>query len=270
MNPKKINILVPSGWGAKLQACGKGPKLLRAYLEPPTLSIEPKITLSDPLKIILDLNQRLAKCILKTLQKGAFPFVIGGDHTCAVGTWNGALQFKKNFGLIWIDAHLDSHTPETSPSKAWHGMSLRALLDKDHALSQKAFLNPKHLCLIGARAFEKEELEFLNAMKVRIYFMDEVKKRGFSAIFKEAIEYINQGSDGFGISLDIDAIDPHDAPGVGNPETDGIKASELLKCLSSPLYNKQLLAFELVEFNPDLDSKQKTLSLCLDIERRFQ
>lgn len=267
MRQNAIKILIPSGWGAQLSGCKKGPKSLKPHLKPPLILLEPDNTLLDPLSIILDLNRRLATSILSALQESKFPLVIGGDHSLAVGTWNAVAQYKKNFGLIWMDAHMDSHTFETSPSKAWHGMPLRALLDRNHTLSQKIALNPAHLCLIGVRSFEKEEFEFLKALKVRIFFMDEVKKYGLLAIFKEAVHYVNQGRDGFGISLDLDVLDPREAPGIGSPVYDGILAEDLLKCLTTIEDEDRLIAFEMVEFNPELDNNHKTLKLCLKIEK---
>jgi arginase len=274
-------IGVASGFGAQIRACEEGPDTLKALdtlrdlpweiLYPPFQAKEKEVPLKDSLPLICDINNRLADKVFQAMSAGHFPVVIGGDHSIAVGTWNGVGQFfSKPFGLIWIDAHMDSHTPETTPSGAWHGMPLAALLGRgDKKLTElkrkTPLLKPQHLCLIGIRSFEEGEGQLLKQLGVKVYFMEDVQKRGFEPILKEAIEIVSKETDAYGISLDVDVIDPKEAPGVGSPEPGGILASELLKGLALLNPDPRFKAFELVEFNPKRDIAHQTAHLCQQI-----
>lgn len=267
-----------SCWGAQIRTCEAGPEDLAAgrvferlkelgislgdveMLYPAKRASMEEVPLSLSLPLIQAFNLQLAQTIQKTIHKGLFPIVIGGDHSIAVGTWNG---FKQPFGLLWIDAHMDSHTPETTPSGAFHGMPLASLLGsgaKEMAqLMHKApVVQPQNVALIGIHSFEKGEAAFLEKLNVRVYFLDEVKRRGLKEILPEALAHICRGVSHFGVSLDLDAIDLHDAPGVGSPEAGGIPKKELLRELSWLAKDKRLIGFELVEFNPEKDVHHKT------------
>lgn len=201
------------------------------------------------------------------------PIVIGGDHSIAVGTWSGvinSLNADGNFGLIWIDAHTDAHTYQTSPSKNYHGMPLSFLLGEgDERLSKiggvKPKLLPEHLAIIGARSFEDGEIEFLNSKGVRIYYMDEVLQRGFEVCFSEALERVHGGNRRFGVSLDFDYFDPSMAPGVGTPEPNGGDLGSVKNCLKSIITNKYFAALELVEYNPLKDKDNKTANVAFEL-----
>ena len=232
---------------------------------------EKYISLVDSLDIIADFNRRLSSCVATTIQEGYFLIVIGGDHGNAVGTWNGVAQScSLPFGLIWIDAHMDAHTLETTPSGAWHGMPLAHLMGYGVAqLSElhrkQPILQPAHLCLIGTRSFEEGEKELLERLNVKIYFIDEVKKRGVKAVLKEAIAYISTRVTSYGVSLDVDVIDPSEAPGTGCFEPNGLAARDLIDSLILLREDRRLKAFELVEYNPYRDLEQKTAVLCREI-----
>jgi arginase len=218
---------------------------------------------------VAEVCSHLAKEI-KNEVKRHHPFlVIGGDHSSAIGTWSGvsaALEGKGDVGLIWVDAHLDSHTKKTTPSGNIHGMSLAALLGKGNktltqVLTPHQKLKPRNVCVIGARSFEPEEVALLEQLQVRIFFGDEVNKKGLSAIMKEAIAIVTKETAGFGLSLDMDSLNPQEAPGVGTPESDGLKASELLKACEGLSKISGFVGLEIVEFNPLLDGEQKTEKL---------
>lgn len=280
-----------SGWGAQKRTCEEGPDALKAwgildalakhniFIYPKTRYREKNIPLSDTLGLIAEFNDRLANQVIDTMQQGHFPFVIGGDHSIAVGTWNGVGSFlshqsQKPLGLIWIDAHMDAHTPETTPSGAWHGMPLAALLGRGpKELSElkrsQPILLPSHVCLIGVRSFEEGEAKLLQDLNVRIYFIDEVKRRGLSSVLKEAMAYVTKDAAGYGVSLDIDVVDPEEAPGVGSPERGGLGKEELVQCLSLLASDPGLKAFEMVEFNPLLDVDRRTCELCRQILYHF-
>jgi arginase len=222
---------------------------------------------------LADLARRVGDEVARTLVAGDFPVVIGGDHSCALGTWSGVartLNGRGPLGLLWIDAHMDSHTPETSASHAIHGMPLAALLGHGQpalvALAGKRpVLRPEHVCLLAARSFEEEEAMLLERLSVQIISADEVHQRGLSISLVEARERVAMGSAGFGVSLDLDAIDPFYAPGVGSPEPDGLDGRYLISQLAPILADHRLLALEIAEYNPDRDRDQTTLRLIAEV-----
>jgi arginase len=216
---------------------------------------------------VVELSTQLA-VITRDLTERQQRFVlIGGDHSSAIGTWSGVSAAKLSahsaIGLIWIDAHMDSHTFDTTPSGNIHGMPLAALLGYgDQKLTQlltvKPKLSPEQVSLVGARSFEREEAALLRRLGVRIYEMPEIKERGLACVVQEAIDRAKKGTAGFGVSVDLDAVDPRDAPGVGVPEPNGIAGEDLCQALTLLQQEKQLLGVEIVEYNPYLDEDQKT------------
>lgn len=235
-----------------------------------TLTTPPEPTVSTDI-IIANACTSLAKITSELTTKREQFCVLGGDHASAIGTWSGvydAVHQSGDIGLIWIDAHMDSHTPQTSESGNIHGMPLACLLGQGYSsltsiLNTAPKIKPQHLCLIGVRSFEGGEAAFLKNMNVKVYFMEEVKQRGFEAILKEAVDYVSRGTIGYGITLDIDAIDPLEAPGVDVPEADGIKVKELKRGLQSVAADNRLLATEIVEFDPSHDKEQMTEKLII-------
>jgi arginase len=223
----------------------------------------------EDLDRVVDVDSRLAMRVAAHIKDHILPVVVGGDHACAVGTWSGVragLAPHQAMGLIWVDAHMDSHVPATSPSGALHGMPLACLLGEGpDALIKLAGpapkLQPQHVCLIGVRSFERGEQALLERVGVRIYFMDEVKARGFGGVWEEAVRYVTQRTAGYGVTIDLDAIDPRDAPGVGTPEGDGIAGEDLIAAVRQLHDDPRLLALEIAEYNPHEDRERLTLKL---------
>ena len=232
-------------------------------------------------KSVIEFNKDLRRVVSEMVEQNYFPIVIGGDHSIALGTWYGASDSMKSdqkLGLIWIDAHLDSHTLNTSPSGAIHGMPVATLLGVGDENIQnnfgKAIVAPTDLVFIGARSYEQAEHDLLQSLGVKIFYMDEINQRGFDAIFKEAVEIISANTDFIGISLDMDVFDPLEVPGVGSPEKGGIKINDVLSTFTSLAYLSNLIAFEVVELNPELDQDtksfvagEKLLVKMVDLER---
>lgn len=216
---------------------------------------------------------QLGREIRSTVKKGKSFLVIGGDHSSAIGTWSGAavgMKQKGDLGLIWIDAHLDSHTFKTTPSGNIHGMSLAALLGFGAPRFKKLLkgyrkIKPENLCIIGVRSYEEEELELLNRLNVKIYFMDELERRGFLPVIEEAIQVVTQNTVAFGVSLDVDVFDPSDAPGVGTQAHNGIRFDEFEKGWKRVTTDPAFLGLEIVEFNPLLDLEKKTEKIVIDL-----
>lgn len=219
------------------------------------------------LKKIVDLSRLHSLHVQREIANHRFPMSIGGDHSVAIGTWGGVKSVLENegFGLIWIDAHMDAHTPETSPSQAIHGMPVAVLLGEGHSelisLSKLPIIKPQNLALIGIRDFEQGELHFLSDLGVRVFFMDEVKTRGFKAVFEEAKAHVTTHCQRFGLSIDVDAFDPDEAPGTGTLAPGGLHAKDVFPVLQGIAQDPRLLAVEIAEYNPNRDEKNKTLGL---------
>ncbi len=271
-----------SGWGAKRTGSKDGPLVLQQaglaesiehcqWLDIYTSPLEQKAP--DKVQIITDYCIDLCEKVAKTIKENEFPITIGGDHTMAIGTWSGvisALNAEQNFGLMWIDAHMDAHTPQTSHSGSYHGMPLACLLGYgDEPLlnigSPGAKLKPEHVCLIGIRSFENEEAIFLKNLGVRIFFMNEIRARGMDSINQEAMEIVNRAKGGYGISLDIDVFDPKVAPGTGSLSAHGFLADEMLNAMKFLSHQPNFKALEIAEFNPNMDKNGITLKLIFDV-----
>jgi len=228
---------------------------------------------TEPEAIVSDFATRLMLAVAASRLRGKFPLVVGGDHSCGIGTWSGmhrVLWRQGPLGLVWIDAHMDSHTPETTPSGALHGMPVATLLGYGDPRLVKlggiqVKLAPRQVCLVGVRSFERGEAALLARLGVRVIFADEVRRRGMRDVLAEAIAIAQAGTVGFGVSIDLDAIDPEDAPAVGSPVKAGIRGADLVDALGMLRGNPCLLAMEIAEYIPVLDPSRKTAELVLKI-----
>jgi arginase len=281
----RIRIIgAASGVGARDGGCEYGPAAFHrspAWHElehPPlvawgvTLSA-PEAAGAGPVGRVAGLCRHLADSVGETLLDGDFPLVIGGDHSIAIGTWSGVARFAgAPVGLLWIDAHLDSHTPETTHSGAIHGMPLACLLGRgDRRLLdigiRGAQLDPHHTVVLGPRSWEPEEAEFLAGMGVRVICRDEIGERGLAACLAEAAAIVAAAANGFGITIDLDAFDPAAAPGVGSPEPEGLPAREVHAGLHRLAASRGLHALEIAEYNPDRDRHGMTAKLICNLIR---
>jgi arginase len=193
---------------------------------------------------------------------GALPVVAGGDHAMAVGTWRGAGRaLGQPLGLLWIDAHLDAHTGLSSPSGNAHGMPLAALLGQgpNPWEGTAAAVDASRCCVFGARSYEEPEWLLLQHLGVNIVTMDEIRRRGLPQALDAALAHVAGGS--FGISIDLDAVDPPDAPAVNTPSAHGLDGAALVDALRGVAHNPQLVAIEIAEYNPERDVAGKTARL---------
>lgn len=204
------------------------------------------------------------------------PFlVIGGDHSCALGTWAGVLnglESGKRLGLIWLDAHMDAHTFETTPSGNIHGMPLSALLGKadgklQHLLPTIKAIQPENLILLGTRSYEAAEQRLLKQSDVVVVFAEQI--HDFEHLLVQAVEKLNHSCDAIGISIDLDFIRPEDAPGVETPVAGGVSAQALLNALSQIKQQPKICGLEISEFNPGRDINHQTLNLIKNIVTSF-
>lgn len=271
-----VVIGAASGAGAPDPGCAEGPDALRHYRvfhDTPLQHVAwdailrvPRAQQDTPLHAVAALGVRLAAEVESVLQTGRFPLVVGGDHACAIGTWSGvhrALADRGPIGLIWIDAHMDSHTFATTPSGQLHGMPLAVLLGHGEATlttidGAEAKLRPEHVCLIGVRSYEAGEAALLHRLGVRVFDMDEVRRRSLAAVFDEALAIVRHGTAGFGVSIDLDALDPEEEPGVGTPVPGGLARAELAAALSRLRGDPAFVAMEIVEYNPRRDRGHAT------------
>lgn len=266
-----------SGIAAGNNGCGDGP----AYLKKSNLGTDleskhivlkweellyPK-QLENKSKMVEDLCEQLAVITKNHVDKNEAFIVFGGDHSSAIGTWSGVQAAKKqqgDIGLIWVDAHLDSHVFETSPSRNIHGMPVAALLgygapELTQIMGDQPKILPQNLCFVGIRSFERGEADLIQRLGVRIYGIQEVKERGIGVVMKEAKDYVSQNTVAYGLSVDLDGFDPQDAPGVGTPESNGILVKDFCEALK-PFHNDpRLLGVEIAEYNPHLDKNQLTV-----------
>lgn len=280
------------GWGAQNTGTELGPKALQdfqliqqlvdnhlkvswiadIYSSESALSANKK-DFDDRVQLVATFNQKLATTIKGALHQEYFPIVLGGDHSIAIGTWSGITHFyqaEQNFGLIWLDAHMDGHTAQTTPSKAIHGMPIAALLGHgENSLTQiesnQAKINPQHIVLIGVRSYEEGEKALLQKSGVKIFDMEAIRDRGFAYCFEQALSQVSANTKGFGLSIDLDFFDPQVAPGVGTPEPKGPLREEVLHVLQGLGHNEQFKALEIVEYNPACDQEDKTAKLVRDI-----
>jgi len=275
----RIEIIgAASGHGAPDPRCADAPAALRAAGLLPRLraagisatwraTVRPSPANSRlPLMAVAQVCRDLARHAESAVARGSLPLVLGGDHSCAIGTWKGIAQaIREPLGLIWIDAHMDAHTPETTESGKLHGMPLACLLGHGDetltGIAGGARLDPRHVCLIGVRSFETGEAALLRRLGVRIFPMREVRQRGFDAALREARKIACAGTAGYGISVDLDAIDPVEAPGVGSPVRGGLSGKDVVNALANHAGDAELRGLEIVEYNPHLDCDAQTIAL---------
>jgi len=271
-------IGVASSLGAPSDGCREGPQGLRR------MGIEAAVRRSGydacwgnsieapqgpRLAALAALLEELAREVSSTVAVGQVPVVLGGDHAIAAGTWRGVGRaLGRAPGLLWIDAHLDAHTPDSSLSHNAHGMPLAALLGAgavEMAGIAGPSLDPARVVVIGARHYEADEMRLLAAFGVRVFGLAEIRERGLAAVFADAL--CIAGSDGFpvGVSVDLDALDPLAAPGVTTPVADGLAVAELATALAGLIRERRCIAFEIAEYCPTRDPLGLTARAAIEL-----
>ncbi|ETI66435.1 arginase [Neobacillus vireti] len=222
------------------------------------------------LDLVAEKNELLAKKVDEAIQSGSFPLVLGGDHSIAIGTLAGVAKHYKNLGVIWYDAHGDLNTAETSPSGNIHGMPLAASIGLGHpALTDIGGYSPKvkpeNIVIIGARSLDEGERALIKETGIKVYTMHEIDRMGMAKVMEETISYFKDKTDGVHLSLDLDGLDPNDAPGVGTPVIGGISYRESHLAMEMLEEAKIITSAEFVEVNPILDDKNKTASIAVGL-----
>ena len=226
------------------------------------------------LEPIYHVCNRLRLRVRRSLEQSEVPVVLGGDHSIAIGTVAGVSEYFRgrgqSIGLIWIDAHADMNTPESSPSGNIHGMPLATLLGLGHPrLVEIGGFSPKvkkeNVALIGIRDIDAAERDIVVKSGIHVYTMRDVDERGMRAIMQEAIGYASDGTGGFHVSFDLDGMDPRDVPGTGTPVKGGISWREANLIMEMVSDTERMTSLEITELNPILDVKNQSGEVAVDL-----
>lgn len=292
---RRVGIIgVPLDFGASMAGVDLGPAALRvARLNQRIAGLgytvrdlgdmrveRPQYTAAqtEPAKYLREISracENLAGEVQRILRDGEMPIVLGGDHSILIGTVSGVAAYRREFdnkpiGLISFDAHADMNTPETTPSGNIHGMSLAALLGYGtQELTQIAGFNPKlearYCAHIGARDVDPGERELIRKLGVRFFTMREIDERGMNRCIDEALEIVLQAPGGYHVTLDVDALDPGDAPGSGTVVRGGLTYREAHLAMEKIAEAGRMISLEIVEINTALDSNNRTAQLGVEL-----
>ncbi|GAB7091617.1 arginase [Halorubrum luteum] len=215
-----------------------------------------------------DVCSRLGAEVAGTLANGEVPLALGGDHSIAIGSLVGTAR-DADVGVVWFDAHADLNTPSTTPSGNVHGMSLAAALGlgefADTEWANAPGLSPESVALVGLRAVDEAERELIRERGFTAYTMSDIDEQGITDVTEAAIETANDGADGVHVSLDLDWLDPNEAPGVGTPVRGGVTYREAHTAMEIVHDADALRSMELVEVNPTLDQHNETAELATEL-----
>ncbi|HKD71466.1 MAG TPA: arginase [Candidatus Acidoferrum sp.] len=292
--PQKIRIIgVPMDLGASRRGVDMGPSALRvaglqARIKQLGHQVEDigNLSVKQPeempygekrakyIEEIADACKDLGTEVQKSLEDGYMPLVLGGDHSIAVGSVSGVgahfRKEKKSIGCIWLDAHSDMNTPETSPSGNVHGMPLSALMgygteELYDLFGYKPKIEPQNVALVGVRDLDSHEKKFIKKLGVKAFTMREIDERGMREVMSDALKYAMDDTDGVVVSLDMDFVDPSDAPGVGTPVRGGVTYREAHLAMEMIADSETMVSMEIVEINPVIDEHNRTALLGVEL-----
>jgi arginase len=216
---------------------------------------------------IKDAWTRIAALVERATRDGYLPLVLGGDHTVALGTLIGMSRVHGLGGVLWIDAHADLNSPETTPSGNVHGMVLAVAL----GLGGPAFddpalpaVDPKRVALVGVRSIDEGEREVLPSLDAKVFTMSEVDRLGVERAVRESLAHI-AGHGFVHVSVDLDVVDPEVAPGVGTPIRGGLNYREAHLALELVAESRLMSSLDIVEVNPVLDRENQTGKLAVEL-----
>jgi arginase len=292
--PQKIRIIgVPMDLGASRRGVDMGPSALRvaglqARIKQLGLQVEDigNIPVKQPEEMavgekrakyveeITDACKDLGAAVQKAIEEGWLPLVLGGDHSIAAGSVSGiAAHFKKEkkqIGCIWLDAHSDMNSPETSPSGNVHGMPLAGILgygvpELYDLFGYKPKIEPQNVVLVGVRDLDSHEKKFIKKLGVKAFTMREIDERGMREVMADALKFAMDDTDGIAVSLDMDFVDPSDAPGVGTPVRGGVTYREAHLAMEMIADSEAMVSMEVVEINPVIDEHNRTALLGVEL-----
>ena len=216
----------------------------------------------------------LAETVERTLGEGFIPLVLGGDHSIAVGSLSGVSSFfrkqSKRVGYIWLDAHGDMNTPDSSPSGNVHGMPMASIIgygapELVELGDFKPKVEPRNVALVGVRDLDAKERRLVKESGVHVFTMRDIDERGMREVMTEAIRFATDEAAGFAVSLDMDFVDPADAPGVGTPVRGGVTYREAHLAMEMIADSEAMVSLEIVEINPVIDLHNKTALLGVEM-----
>jgi arginase len=294
--PQKIRIIgVPMDLGASRRGVDMGPSAVRvaglqARIKQLGHQVEDigNISVRQPEEMsygekrakyiaeITDACKDLGTAVQKSLEEGYLPLVLGGDHSIAAGSISGVSAHfrkeKKSIGCIWLDAHSDMNTPDTSPSGNIHGMPLSAVMGYGTGTEElhdlfgfKPKIEPQNVVLVGVRDLDAHEKKFIKKLGVKTFTMREVDERGMREVMSDALKYAMDDTDGIHVSLDMDFVDPSDAPGVGTPVRGGATYREAHLAMEMIADSEAMASLEIVEINPVIDEHNRTALLAVEL-----
>ena len=282
---KEINFISAcSDLGVNICGSEKGPLILTESfnIKNHIVKKENIVKSSDPNdlrkneKYINIFTKKIFDVATEILNDNKTPLLIGGDHSTVIGSALASQKYHKNIGIIWVDAHIDYNTFETTITGNIHGLPLAAINGLCEDLTNFITtnnINPKNTVVVGYRAKEENADKEMNNIKrsgVTVFTTEDVKKYGPDIIMKKAIEIASNNTNGIHVSLDLDVIDPNIAPGVSIPEIDGISDNDMYLIVDEILKYKDLVkSIDLVELNPDLDINNKTKEIALNILKKI-
>lgn len=223
---------------------------------------------------IAQVCEQLAQHVQRAAARGQMPLVLGGDHSIAAGTVAGVAAHHRSqgnkIGLIWIDAHADMNTPEISPTGNVHGMPLACCIglgppELTHLLGYAPKVEARNVAIIGLRDIDEHEKPGVKSTGVHPFTMRSIDEMGMRAVIRRAIEIASDGTSGFHLSFDMDAVDPKEAPGVGTPVRGGLTYREAHLALELICDSGGMLSMEVVEVNPVLDEANRTAVLGVEL-----
>jgi len=222
------------------------------------------------LEPIVKVAEELSSAVTAALKENEFPLILGGDHSIALGSIAGVARVHPDVGVLWIDAHADFNTTETTPSGNIHGMILAALAGiGDSRLTELGGWSPKidkrKLVIIGARALDAGERDLLRHHNIHVFTTSDIDQRGMSQVIHEALAIAGQGNNGIHLSLDMDSLDPSEAPGVGTPIRGGLTYREAHLAMELIADAGHLISMDVVEVNPILDRENATAQLAVEL-----
>ena len=215
-------------------------------------------------------NSNLYKAMVDKIKEEYFPILIGGDHSVAIPSALASAKVNTDIGIIWIDAHTDYNTFESTVTGNIHGLPLAAITGYKNAelrhYHDGKIIQPSKTVIIGARSIDEGEKDNVRYSGVTVFTTEDIKEKGIEAVMDEAFKIASYKTKGIHISYDLDIIDPDVAPGVSIPEFDGITEEEAMQ-INEYIVNhfKEVLSFDLVEFNPLRDINRKTEQIALNI-----
>jgi arginase len=216
----------------------------------------------------------LAELTEHALDEGFLPLVLGGDHSIAIGSLSGVSKFyrreSKEVGFLWLDAHGDMNTPESSPSGNVHGMPMASLIgygapELSELMGFKPKVEPRHVALVGVRDLDAKERRLVKESGVHAFTMRDIDERGMRDVMAEALRVVCDDTAGVAVSLDMDFVDPEDAPGVGTPVRGGVTYREGHLAMEMVADTEAMVSLEIVEINPVIDEANKTALLGVEM-----